>query len=247
MSRAPQSSEAANDSLARERDRHRGAARDARRALTEWQRRAVHAEVAAEGAEREVSVLRSTLGEARDQLRQTPDDRELTERLQDTEEALARLQSERESWLDRMITVGQLRGDEDALDLGGFIAELRAELIALREGEKRAPATIARLPRKPDPRALVEAAPVPVIELDLLVKELRLPRAEKTLASLCARELVDGMSGQRRRSADRLREAGIAAFDPWISPAAGADPDPGVREAYVRLLDATGGDSIRAS
>lgn len=241
-----EAAEAAREDATRESDRQRTAAREARRALAEWQRRATESEVAAEGAEREAGKLREALLETRSALAASPGDKELAQRLGDAEERLARYRREREVWLDRMVALGRLRTnqDDDELDLGSFIAELRAELVALRRGDADPPrTTLGDRPPKPDARAIVASVPEPRVDPEELVRTARLSRPERTLALLCARDLASDAAIVRQRAAERLTEAGIGALVPYIVSLLHTEPDARVRAACVALVDKTGGDS----
>src|SRR5690606_16099443 len=94
-----------------------------------------------------------------------------------------------------------------------------------------------------DLRKLVEDAPPVQHDVEALLAGVRLGRAERTLASLCAAELEGASATMRRRAAERLCEAGIGALNPLVIERLGREPDPEVREALVVLLDRTGGES----
>jgi hypothetical protein len=239
-----EASEAAREDATRERDRQRDLALRTRRSLDDWQRRAADAQVAAEGAEREVALLRGSLSETRAALQAAPDERELRVRLAEAEDRLSRFAREREAWLDRMVALGRLRSADDELDLGAFIAELRQELLALRRGDDatRVRATLANIPPPPDARALLDQAPAPELDPERLAHEACLPRPEKTLALLCARDLASDSALVRRRAAERLVEAGLPSLNPWVVQRLAVEPDPHVRASFVRLLDRTGGE-----
>lgn len=241
------SAEAAREEAERDRERLRASAQQARHTLADWQRRATDAEVAAEGAEREVSLLRGALGEARQALHVSPTEQDLSRRLREAEERLARYERERETWLDRMVALGRLRSDGEELDLGSFIAELRAELLSLRRGagsdaSPRQRATVSAPPAAPDAAAIIAQSPEPKVDAEDLVRSARLPRPERTLALLCSRDLDSDSAAVRRRAAERLAEAAIAALNPLVMVRLRSEPDARVRVALVKLLDLTGGD-----
>lgn len=237
-----EASEAARDESARQVDRLREASAEVRRTLREWQRRATQAEVVAEGAEREVNLLRGALEKARTERPSPPPESELARALDETSARLERLERERETWLDRMVALGRLRTEaSDDLDLGSFIAELRAELMALRRGETdRKQATMVDRPPPPDARALLDAIADERPDPEALVRNARLPRPERTLAILCARDLESDAASVRRRSIERLTEAGIGALNPFATERLRTEPDALVRAATVALLDRTG-------
>jgi hypothetical protein len=240
-----EAAEAARADVQREGERHRQQAVQARRALADWQRRATQAEVNAEGAEREVLLLRRELSQLREKLNERATDEEISSQLEGAERQLERYAKERESWLDRMIAVSRLRADErDDLDLGAFIAELRAELLALRRGEERKQLTVHDRPPKPDPAALLATVSDPDFDPDAMVDNSRLSRAEKTLARLCAADLGSDSAQVRRRAVERLTEARLSVLNPWILQQIRTENDPGVRVAMVQLFSATGGEGM---
>jgi hypothetical protein len=231
------SAEAAREEATRETERQRHAVYSARQALADWQKRATDAEVATEGAEREVSVLRSALAQSRQAQNAAPREAELAAALQAAEDRLARFATERETWLDRMVVLQRLGSGSDELDLGAFISELRAELLALRRGDTRAPATVSDRPAAPDAQTIVNEAPGGDIDVDALIAHARLPRAERTLATLCSRDLRSEAAVVRRRAAERLVESRISALTPFISALFQREPESSVRVVYVRLID----------
>lgn len=240
-----EASEAAREATARDVDRLRQASAEVRRTLGEWQRRASRAEVAAESAEREAMHLRSALEKARSERPAPMPDTEVARQLREASERLERFERERETWLDRMVALGRLRSDaDDDLDLGSFIAELRAELMALRRGETdRQRATISDRPAPPDAKALLDSLPGARPDPETLVREARLPRPERTLALLCARDLESDVPSVRRRGVERLAEAGVGVLNPFVVEHLHNEADPQVRAAIVTLLGRTGGDA----
>jgi HEAT repeat protein len=240
--------EAARAEAARESERHRIAAQAARQALSEWQRRTTDAEVEAESAQQEVSVLRSSLNEARQALNDHLTGGNLLERLREAEDRLVRYDREREAWLDRMVALGRLRSDGEGLDLGSFIAELRAELLALRRGETdRKRATVSDRHAAPDAEELLESIPSGPSQIDIeaLLQRTRMSRPERTLASLCGRDLRNPSSAVRRRAAERLVEGRITVLTPVIVQLFATEPDAHVRLAFVQLMDASGDETAR--
>jgi hypothetical protein len=238
--------EAAREDAAREAQRQRIAAQAARQALSEWQKRATNAEVTAEGAEREVGLLRSALGETRRPALAPPDEADLATRLREAEERLTRYDREREAWLDRMVVLGRLRGSEDELDLGSFISELRAELLALRRGDTdRRQATVGDRPALPNAEQLLQQIPSAslTIDVDTLLRRARLDRPARTLASICARDLRSDSPAVRRRAAERLCESGIQALTPLAITLISAEPEARVRVALVALIALSGDET----
>lgn len=240
-----EASEAAREATARDVDRLRQASAELRRTLGDWQRRASRAEVAAESAEREAMNLRAALEKARSERPAPVPDSELALQLREASERLERFERERETWLDRMVALGRLRSDaDDGLDLGSFIAELRAELMALRRGETdRQRATLGDRPAPPDAQALLDTLPGTRPDPETLVREARLPRPERTLALLCARDLESDVPSVRCRGVERLTEAGIGVLNPFVVEHLHEEPDPLVRAAIVALLGRTGGEA----
>jgi len=238
------SSEAARDEAAREMERHRHSALTARQALADWQRRATDAEVATEGAEREVQMLRSALVQARHALNAAPRETELATALKAAEERLGRFEREREIWLDRMVVLQRLGSGGDELDLGAFISELRSELLSLRRGEKDRPRiTVSDRPAAPDPGALLADIPGGALDVEELIRNARLPRSERTLASLCVRDLRSDSAAIRRRAAERLTESRVTALVPLVASLLGQEAEVHVRMAYVRLIDQADGET----
>lgn len=240
-----EAAESAREESSRHVDRLRQASSQMRKTLNEWQRRATQAEVAAEGAEREANLLRAALEKAKAEKAPPVSDAELVAELQQAQARIERFEVERESWLDRMVALGRLRSDsDDELDLGSFIAELRAELMALRRGETERPqATIKDLPAPPDAQTLLDSLSEQTPDVDTLVRDARLPRPQRTLAMLSARDLESDAASVRRRSVERLAEAGVGALNPLVVARLKTEPDAWVRAAMVGLLDRTGGDA----
>lgn len=236
--------EAARDQAEKEGARHQERAERARRAMAEWQRRAAEAEVSAENAQSQVAGLRAAIARSQEQERPAEREQELVERLEEAQRRIERFARERETWLDRMVALDRLRrGDEDdRLDLGAFIAELRAELMSVRRGteDRRLPERTQR----PRPDELLEQAP-PTPDVEQLLAQSRLSRPERTLAGLCARELESPSPTLRRRALERLLEAGIGTLNPLVASKLGTESDPGVRTTAMRLVDRTGGAGAR--
>ncbi len=237
-----ESAEAAREEASRESARHQRAAAEARRALAEWQRRARDAQVQAESAERAAAAWRATV-EARP-LPATQTEAELQEKLAAANGRIERYDREREAWLDRMVSLSRLHDeDDDGLDLGSFIAELRSELMALKRGETHLPATFADRPPAPDAASLVAQAPTPEVDAVELLERARLSRPERTLARLCARDLESDSATVRQRAAERLAEANVSALNPVAQAKLALEPEAHVRVALLDLLARTGGAS----
>ncbi|MFM2152076.1 MAG: hypothetical protein RL199_511 [Pseudomonadota bacterium] len=244
-----EASEAARAESAALVERQREVVRMSRARLGEWQRRAVAAEAAVAGAERDALELRLELARLRDELRDAPGEETLAERLAVAEARAERWAREREAWLDRMIALERLRGggaEGDELDLGAFIAELRAELLALRRGEERRPLTVSERPPSPDVAALVAGSPQPPATLTGILDGLRLPRPHRTLLLACGGDLDSALASRRLRAVERLLEARLPLLAPLVSGRLAVEPDARVRAAMVRYVALASPEVARA-
>jgi hypothetical protein len=145
-----------------------------------------------------------------------------------------------------MVILGRLRSDGEELDLGSFIAELRAELLALRRGEtNRRQATVSDRLGAPDAAEVLQSLPSgrPQIDIEGLLHRTRMTRPERTLASLCGRDLLSVSAAVRRRAAERLVEGRITALTPVIIQLLLTESDAHVRLAFVQLLDTAGDET----
>lgn len=237
--------EAGRDAALREVRRLSGALEQLRRQVGDWQRRAVSAESAAESAERELARWR-TREAASTEPAPSPDP-ELLSQIEDLSRSLERYEREREVWLDRMVALGQIQkgeggeGEDDVLDLSSFIAELRAEMLAMREGR---PLDTGPLSSRPRLEQLVEQSPEPEPDAAQLVEQASLTRGERTLALLCAEDLNSPSSTVRRRAAERLAQAAVGVLNPLVLSRLAQESSAEVRRAFVQLLDKTGGPNL---
>jgi HEAT repeat protein len=125
-------------------------------------------------------------------------------------------------------------GDGDELDLGAFIAELRAELLALRRGEDRRPLSVSERPPPPDPAALVQALPRAPDTVSGLLEGPAVPRPHRTLLLACGTDLDSALPSLRLRAVERLTEARLFRLTPLVARRMEHEPDPRVRTAMVR-------------
>ena len=160
------------------------------------------------------------------------------------------LRRERKELIGKLLEASRLHGagseeggePELEFDLASFIAELRGEVLGLRE----APALVAAAAPAPAP-ALVGAGSmarhaerfrsqgrldVSAAELHALARE---PLVEETLFGFSVRELSAPDPGARVRAAGRLRSLGMSAAAPALATALHAEQEPRV---LVSLLEA---------
>ncbi|MFM2153968.1 MAG: hypothetical protein RL199_2403 [Pseudomonadota bacterium] len=218
-------------------DRQREAVRLSRARLEEWRVRATAAEAAAAGAERETASLRREVVRLQEQVGALQDEGSLAGRLAEAEARAARWSREREAWLDRMVALGRLRSgdaDGDQLDLGAFIAELRAELVALRRGDERRPLAVGERPPPPDAAALVAGVRPASHDVEGLLAGASLPRAHRTLLAACGADLDSVSATVRLRAVERLTQAGLKLLGPAVARRLATEPDARVRAAMVR-------------
>ncbi len=173
-----------------------------------------------------------------------------SERERDEEKARASaLHAERRRWLDKMIEAQRIHGSgqpTDGIDLAGFIAELRAEVLAVK-GE---PA--ARPPKPPStPRdaaqTLAKEGRLDVAATDLAKVQAGVHfamRSEETLYAFSLKELTSGDAPSRARAAARLRSLEARAAVPALATALGAERDPSVKAAILESLAAAGDASV---
>jgi len=162
-----------------------------------------------------------------------------------------RHRAERERWLGQMIEQARA-GDEAPAALAEFIAELRGEVLALRERLKGAPPPQASPPpaprREPGP---VEAAraflaegriggPAAALELERLKTS---DGAAAALAAQCARGLESGDPTRRAQAALHLAAVPVASAAPLLARALGGETDARARAAMARALVACGGET----
>jgi HEAT repeat protein len=180
----------------------------------------------------------------------------LLARTRESEEWQARaasLRAEREQWLTKMIEGERIRqaGEsiEGGVDLASFIAELRAEVAALREGRP-----VERLPvaaREAPPRNVTEAAVkmekagrIGFTEADRqsMVQTARFEtRAEETVFAFSLRELSSPHPESRVRAAERLKTLGTREAAAALAAALNTEFEAQVRPALIEALAATSG------
>ena len=161
------------------------------------------------------------------------------------------LRAERERWLTTLADATRIRqaGElpQGDFDLASFIAELRAEVEALRTGQPR-----DRVPPAPAPRDASEVGAGMAMQGRLgfserdrkaLVSTARFEtRAEETVFAFSLRELSSPHADSRARAAERLgalesREAAAA-----LAAALNVEPDAQVKPALIEALAKTGGE-----
>jgi HEAT repeat protein len=182
------------------------------------------------------------------------------------------LEAERERFLAGLIDQARIAGapgrgglaaDDaaESADLAGFIAELRAEIEALRPWKAaaervglrvdapdatgpgaRADAGGAPPPAVPDLAARFEdAGRIGVTRSDASRLERSLPsRAERSLYEASMDDLASADARDRRRAADALRAMGSRAAAPLVAAAVGRERDPEVKAALLSALGALG-------
>ncbi|HEY5678291.1 MAG TPA: HEAT repeat domain-containing protein, partial [Myxococcales bacterium] len=176
---------------------------------------------------------------------------------------LSRARAERERMLDEMMAQART-GEEGPAALAQFISELRAEIIALRDHQKRCEALLLgagiavptlemlpapALPRR-EPEAVEEARrmlaegrlstePAPQ---STLPGASRLGAAAHALADQCLRTLASTDPQRREQAARHLAASPLAAAAPALATALGTETDPRVRAQLARALAACGGE-----
>ena len=186
----------------------------------------------------------------------------LQDRLDAARAELSRARAERERWLSEMMEQART-GEEAPAALAQFISELRAEIIALRDHQKRCEAllvdagiAVPALELSPPP-PLPRREPEPVREARRMLAEGRLspppadvalPAAAKVgaaahaLAGQCLRTLSSSDAQRREQAARHLAASPFAAAAPALATALGAESDARVRAQLARALAACGGD-----
>ncbi|HET7784378.1 MAG TPA: hypothetical protein VFL36_00255 [Myxococcales bacterium] len=178
---------------------------------------------------------------------------------------LARARAERERILAEMMEQART-GEEGPAALAQFISELRAEIIALRDHQKKCEALLAGagipLPELEvsQPPPVVRREPEPVQEARRMLAEgrlaapeaqaaqLELPPPQKlgaaahALADQCLRTLTSADPQRREQAARHLAASPLGAAAPALATALGAELDPRVRAQLARALAACGGD-----
>jgi hypothetical protein len=182
---------------------------------------------------------------------------------------LSRSRAERERWLTEMIS--QARSGDDDPALAQFISELRGEVIALREHQKRCEALLAQAGIAPPPLepGLADPAPVPARAAEPLEEARRLlaegrlstpapapafetPKAAglstaaQALADQCLRSLGSPDPARRIQAARHLIAAPLPSVAPALASALSSEPDAKARAHLARALAACGGDGAAA-
>lgn len=171
--------------------------------------------------------------------------------LEEEQARVTTLRGERERWLTTLSSATRIRQagelQDGDFDLASFIAELRAEVQALRDGKV---VDKALLPYEPprDTRELAvgmaQEGRIGFTERDRkeMVKTARFEtRAEETVFAFSLRELSSPYADSRARAAQRLgalrtREAAAA-----LAAALNSEPESSVKPALIEALAATGG------
>ncbi len=179
---------------------------------------------------------------------------------------IARSKAERERWLTEMIE--QARAGEDApAALAQFISELRAEIIALRDHQKKCEALLAgkgiaapafQLSQPPpaperretepveEARKMLEQgrlspAPVPTT-LFARPPDFQIGAAARALADQCMRTLGSGDPHRREQAAKHLAASPLPSAAPALANALASETDPRARAQLAKALAACGGD-----
>jgi hypothetical protein len=179
---------------------------------------------------------------------------------------LARTRAERERWLSEMIAQAKT-GEEDPAALAQFISELRGEVIALRDHQKKCEALLGEAGIAPPPfeaqrhrQSQPPRAAEPVEQARQMWAEGRLspapastapfalppdPKesaAARALADQCLRSLISADSARREQAARHLVAAPIASAAPAIASVLSQEPDPKTRAQLAKALAACGGE-----
>jgi HEAT repeat protein len=168
----------------------------------------------------------------------------------DTATQAAALRSERQRWLDKIIEAQRIRGagadPAEGIDLAGFIAELRSEVIVARGGS--APERVGRpVSAEAAGNTLADQGRLAVSREDLATVQRDVEfktRAEETLYAFSLRELTSGDAGARCRAAARLRTLEARAAVPALATALGAERDASVKAAILESLAAAGDATV---
>ena len=174
-----------------------------------------------------------------------------------------RQHAERDRWLNEMLA--QARGGGEATDqLAAFISELRGEVIALRDREKRSGEALQSAgPASPAPeRRPLPPAPPPEADRLRDARDLweqkrigdgadlaaaagaiasRTGAAAGALAEQCLRSLSSSDAGRREQAARHLAAVPAPAAAPALASALGTEKDARARAQIARALIACGG------
>ena len=192
----------------------------------------------------------------------------LAAELEQARAELSRSRAERERWLTEMIAKARSSDDDPAL--AQFISELRGEVIALRDYQKRCEALLAEAGIAPPAFEAAQAAPLPeprrtaepVQEARRMWAEGRLaspppavltthfatPPAAKVsaaaqaLADQCLRSLASLDPSRREQAARHLVAAPLASAAPAVASALASESDAKTRAQLAKALAACGGE-----
>jgi hypothetical protein len=178
---------------------------------------------------------------------------------------LTRSRAERERWLGEMVAQART-GDEAPAALAQFISELRGEVIALRDHQRKCEALLAEAgiappaiehtqppaPARPMPEPVQDArrmwdegrlAPPPVHTTHFaLPPEPREGAAARALADQCLRSLLSADPARREQAARHLAVAPLASAAPAIAAALSEEKEPKARAQLAKALAACGED-----
>jgi HEAT repeats len=188
----------------------------------------------------------------------------LAAELENVRGELARSRAERERWLSEMVAQAR-SGDEAPAALAEFISELRGDVIALRDHQKKCEALLVEAgitppvlesavatavePRQPeavqDARRMWEEgrlAPALAATPFALPAEPRAGAAANALADQCLRSLLSSDPARREQAARHLCAAPLPAAAPAVASALSQESDPKARAQLARALAACGGE-----
>jgi len=189
----------------------------------------------------------------------------LAAELENVRAELARSRAERERWLSEMVAQAR-SGDEAPAALAEFISELRGDVIALRDHQKKCEALLAQAGIAPpvfesgavpalearQPEAVRDArrmweegrlSPAPVATTHFAFPaEPRAGAAAHALADQCLRSLLSSDPARREQAARHLCAAPLPSAAPAIASALSQEPDPKARAQLARALTACGGE-----
>src|SRR4051812_16072658 len=184
--------------------------------------------------------------------------------LEDARADLERSRAERERWLTEMVAQART-GDEAPAALAQFISELRGQVIALRDHQKKCeellaaagiapPALPSAHPPHPPPRATPEpiesaremwsegrlgAQPGLAAQVTL-PPEARVGAAARALADQCLRSLASPDSARREQAARHLAASPLPFAAPALATALSSEREPKARAQLAKALAACG-------
>lgn len=181
--------------------------------------------------------------------------------LADARAQIQRNQAERERWLGEMIDQARGSAEEAPAALAQFISELRGEVIALRERQRRCDAALADA-GLPAPGPVVHTAQTPAVRAPEAVEEARRMLAEgrigasavaplhfsggaaaQALAEQCVRALGAPDAVRRAQAARHLAAVPVPGAAAAVSAALHAEKDSKARAQLARALAACGGET----